>query len=413
MPARSMTSDGAHRIDRRQFLVGAAATGLAAGGASLVPVSSAQTAPSLSYGGYPQFTWSTVPTAADVGNMFRTWTANEAQFLADHLSLVSIEKGHGFRSDPNRWTEPGFLEDARKLKSFNQPTKVLFYWNALLHRTFYKASSEVKPEWVHPLPVPPTGRIQFDLGNVDCRRWWVETATEIVADGNVDGVFIDTLATARFFNPPGTPELLLDELRASLDSLDGARPLILYNLGLSTLLNDQGKLDPLLQVADGAMMEVFDPPHRDEGTSPDALKRAMLDIGVAGKAGKILLIKTWPSFSFITDFGRTAPYEEKVARARADITFPLAAFLAAAERYSYMQYSWGWNRTPVQPDNGVILYSDKESSRVDPTWYPEFLRPLGAPLGDAEVNGYVFTRSFAQAEVWVDLETHEAQIDWR
>ena len=87
---------------------------------------------------------------------------------------------------------------------------------------------------------------------------------------------------------------------------------------------------------------------------------------------------------------------EKLAReARDKITFSLACFLVAAERYSYFCYSWG--------------YREQHGSLVD---YPELRKPLGPPKGVAARNGWIYTRSFKHADVRVDLSKRTARIEW-
>ena len=39
------------------------------------------------------------------------------------------------------------------------------------------------------------------------------------------------------------------------------------------------------------------------------------------------------------------------------------------------------------------------------SWYPEYAKPLGAPKGPAAKNGYVWTREFAHASVYVDVRS--------
>jgi len=44
----------------------------------------------------------------------------------------------------------------------------------------------------------------------------------------------------------------------------------------------------------------------------------------AGKKGKIVIMKGWPGFNWLDRGLRNLPYEELLARARKNITFPLA-----------------------------------------------------------------------------------------
>ena len=89
------------------------------------------------------------------------------------------------------------------------------------------------------------------------------------------------------------------------------------------------------------------------------------------------------------------PHEEVYRVASERITYPLACFLVAAQKDSYFCYSWG--------------YREQHGSLVD---YPEFHKPLGEPKGDAAKDGWIYTRSFEHAEVWVDLSKRTARIDW-
>ena len=43
---------------------------------------------------------------------------------------------------------------------------------------------------------------------------------------------------------------------------------------------------------------------------------------------------------------------------------------------------------------------------------PEFERPLGPPTGKAQREGYIYTRDFRQASVWLDVKNEQARITW-
>lgn len=73
-------------------------------------------------------------------------------------------------------------------------------------------------------------------------------------------------------------------------------------------------------------------------------------------------------------------------------------FLICAEKYSYFLAHDGYDAT--------------KSS----TWLkrpPEFERPLGPPTGKAQREGYIYTRDFRQASVWLDTKKEQARIIWR
>lgn len=166
MKTRFTTRHSERLLDRRQFLERTAAAGTAAAGAAIFPQFGDGWLLSELLGNYPAFSWKTVPTAVDVGDSSRTWTPDEASFLADHFSLISIEKSHGINELPfgARFTETGFRADAAQLKQFNPRTKVLFYWNALQYSPAYEAAQQVRPEWLQPDPRFPQFT-NFDLNN--------------------------------------------------------------------------------------------------------------------------------------------------------------------------------------------------------------------------------------------------------
>lgn len=115
----------------------------------------------------------------------------------------------------------------------------------------------------------------------------------------------------------------------------------------------------------------------------------------AGKQGKMVVMKGWPGFNWTEKEIRNVPYETLLARAKENMTFPLACFLVAAQEHSYFCYTWGYRENHGSLD-----------------WYDEFEKPLGSPKADAIRNGWIYRRSFEHADVWVNLEMKEAKIDW-
>ena len=99
-------------------------------------------------------------------------------------------------------------------------------------------------------------------------------------------------------------------------------------------------------------------------------------------------------------------YARKLAEAKKNVAFSLATYLAVAQRYTYLQYGWGYENI----GGAYVLQADGVTP--DPVWYPEFLAPLGEPLEDPVVDGYVFTRRFRHAAVRVDLQAREGRVDF-
>ena len=106
-------------------------------------------------------------------------------------------------------------------------------------------------------------------------------------------------------------------------------------------------------------------------------------------------LKAFPGFLWIDNEAMKMPEAEKLRLAKERITFPLVAFLIAAEEYSYFNYTWGY-----RAEHGAHA------------WYPEYDQKLGSPKGDARQKGYEYWREFEFASVYINIETKEATIDW-
>jgi hypothetical protein len=90
------------------------------------------------------------------------------------------------------------------------------------------------------------------------------------------------------------------------------------------------------------------------------------------------------------------PHDELAHLAKERITFPLACFLVAAQRNCFFCYTWG------HPEKLGTF-----------EWYPEFDKPPGAPQAEARRTGWTYRRTFEHVDVFVDLETRTARLDWK
>lgn len=345
----------------------------------------------------PPFSWDHVPVYAHVGKSSGDFTADQLDFLAEHFGFITVEKAQAVRKYGN--TEDGFTAAVLGIKERNPDATVLFYWNGFLDVANYRARDDF-PEGGHLLdrdgqPVLIRERVRtYDLSRADVRDWWSDVAATAVADGPADGIFIDALPKI----PAGRNRRLLGEdryaalnaglaamLRQTREKL-GPGPLMVYN----GMRNGAGTEH--LPATDGAMIE-----HFGDFASGDKEKIAkdLESMREAALAGKIVILKAWPGFTFLDGSMMRRPHEELARLARERITFPLACFLVAAEPHCYFCYTWGY-----QEEHGTF------------DWYPEFDRPLGPPQGDAERTGWTYRREFAHASVIVDLEARTARIDW-
>jgi hypothetical protein len=89
--------------------------------------------------------------------------------------------------------------------------------------------------------------------------------------------------------------------------------------------------------------------------------------------------------------------EERTRRLARHFEYNLALYLILAEQGVYFEYNDGFR-------NNIHAWNVE---------YAEYSRPLGAPLGPARRQGYVFQREFAHASVVLDIQGREAEITWR
>jgi hypothetical protein len=88
----------------------------------------------------------------------------------------------------------------------------------------------------------------------------------------------------------------------------------------------------------------------------------------------------------------------------------LAPFLIVANEHVFFGYGWFYNL-----EDGYIPCKEGVECGMPNQWFPEYTRPLGAPLGSAkqDVTGMKWTREFAHASVSVDLTNRSAsKIEW-
>ncbi len=353
---------------------------------------------------YPDFSWDKVPVAFHFAKRTGLMTPEEANFVVSHASFICLEKGHGgseFKS-----TEEGIEKEAQQLKRLNPNMKVIFYWNTFLDYPMFEAHEEYSqhPEWWlktkdGDLDLKNGNIKRYDLSNPEVRNWWSDVAKKALDEGSSDGVFMDAFPQIA---ASGNKQLwgedkyqaiqqgLKDVIRETRQKV-GANKLIVYNGIRSTPDQKIGYDFP--EHTDAVMIEHFGNFNSGSKECMMADIQAMSD---AGKQGKIVVLKAWPGFTFIDQEAKKLPLDEKRKMAQKNITFPLACFLAGAQKHSYFIYNWGY-----VIDNGCL------------EWYPELDRPLGEPLGDVTINGWELNREFEYLSVWVNLETKEAKLNWK
>ena len=353
---------------------------------------------------YPKFSWDTVPITFHFGKTDALMTEEEAHFVASRSNFICLEKGHAYKQFGD--TETGIEQEALQLKQFNPDMKVIFYWNTLLDYDMFKAHEEYgkHPEWwlrtkEGDLDLKNGSLKRYDLSNPEVRDWWTEVARKGVVEGSTDGVFMDAfpqITHKRNIDLWGQEKYdaiqqgLKDIIKETRQKI-GDDKLIVYNGIRSTPTWKAGYDFP--DYTDAVMIEHFG--HFQSG-SKECMLRDIQEMEQAGKNGKIVVFKGWPGFAWIDREAMHKPLKTMRKQAQENITFPLAAFLVGAQENAYFVYNWGYRMAL-----GCL------------EWYPEFDKPLGEPLGDMVKDGWALSRQFKHASVKVNLETKEAEIQWR
>ncbi|MWB96691.1 hypothetical protein GON26_20195 [Flavobacterium sp. GA093] len=369
------------------------------------------------------FDWTTVPSGADIGDTRRLFSPSEINFLAKKYSVLSIEKVMGGykQADGRPDTEKGFLETAKALKAANPKVAVLYYWNSLVYYNYYKGmdANFKEADWTRTVYQAngepyPINRKHYNLDNAEFRKWWVAQAVAMAKNPEVDGIFVDALGAA--YNIYSNKKYALNyaltlirQLRAGLNTIPGTPKLIFFNVNINKVCPDgfteaNGTLSLMLRVADGAFMEEFNVPGR--AYNKETAIKILKGMQFAARNNKAVIFSTFPSFAVTPSFD-TPTYLSLIEKSRKEIDYPLAAFLVSAGKYSYFQYSYGYNRLSPGSgiDHGLFVRTEAHGSTVNPEWYNQLRRALGAPKEDAVITGQVWRRKFANATVTLDLRT--------
>ncbi len=347
------------------------------------------------------FSWDTVPVYAHLANMSDDFTSEQHDFLAEHFDLITIEKGHAKRKHGS--TEQGFTIAVKEIKKRNPKAKVLFYWNSTIKIGGYKYNEKYPKggELVNLDGEPLTifNSSFSDLSQKEVQTWWADMANFAVKKCGADGIFIDAIGK---YSRGSRIKAVGGEKAAALN--DGMVAMVKATrrmIGPSKLLIQNGvSLDPenigarMLNVTDGAMKEHF---VSAKPGNKEKLAETIEMLQQVGQSGKMLVLKGWPGFDWRDKEIMKKPRDERIKMAREAITFPLACFLIVAEPYSYFCYTWSYQGN----DTGTFVE------------YPEFKKPLGPPKGKVQRKGWQYRREFAHASVFVDLETGEAEINWK
>lgn len=363
---------------------------------------------------FPDFSWDTIPLYMHVRKA-TAFTNEELDYLAS-FPLVTLEKTTGHRSSGS--TDAGTRVAAEAIKKRNPRTKVLFYRNVLVHYGGYSFDDQLT-QIPNPFLIDTHGNTRlvrnaceaYDLSNPKVVEWWVDTALAVCRHDAVDGLFLDgnikalTPYLARQL-PPGKKDAvaagyhdMIRRIRTEIPKSD----LLIANMIRAAYFPDAGlgNLEPF----DGSYIEGFDVVV-GKTTEAEHIARGITAVQQAARSGKII--------AMTLGLGESAADETKIddSRGRVDelaamegrVNYLIGLFLVCAERYSYLYLHDGYSADSRRGEY---------QSKVWLKRFPQYDRPLGAPLGPATRDGLVYTRRFEHVDVMVDLETKHATLEWR
>ena len=355
---------------------------------------------------YPLFSWNVTPMYFMFGDGNRVLNPEEVSNIAKKTDFICIEKSHAVKELGA--AELGAKHEVAAFKKIKSDIKVLFYFNSAWAWPFTSYSKNFTLEKIdaHPelkkflLINPETGELNlrgstlsFDVLNPEFREWWVNTVAKGVEEAGCDGVFIDQMHGFVWLRQDKRDEVerAMGEMMGALKNKIGPKKILLGN----NAHDDAAKY--VFPSVDAILFEHYNA----KLLSKENLLEDWNNMLRIAKAGKISVFRIGVEAEDSSTESKSQQNKaERVERLSKDrLEFYQACYLIGAQPYSYFQYGWGWTLS--------------SGSLVD---YPELLKPLGTPKGGyIRINpeGWVFTREFEHASVWVDTEKREGKINWR
>jgi len=290
---------------------------------------------------------------------------DEYDWIANHYNLFTIEKRHAKYVYGDVSSERASVATAAKIIANNSSAEPLFYWNVkVVYDEIYETIQEalaLHPEWVD-----DDG---WSYDDPACKAWMIDILTEYGTNSGHAGVFLDQVMAF-----PGSEEDIF-EIMSSTPGI------VIYN-GYTPRGTESNPViaatSEYLKYSSGVYVEHFlHGSHCKYLSQGKALLDSLLDV----PNDKIIIAMSAPDTTYWN-----AP----------DYKFSLAAYLIIANDNSYYHYL----------SNGLLV-SDYMMESIE-----EFDKKLGSPLSDATVDGYVYTRTFENAFVELDLENKTSSINW-
>ena len=244
-------------------------------------------------------------------------------------------------------------------------------------------------------------RPHFDLSNDSVRRWWVDHAVDMSNKDEIDGIFYDAIAkvvTSYIESSIGSgkKEAVRDAFHTMMEECQVEMDPAKINIANLIRASFENYGMDNLHYYDGSYLEGF------KG-SPSYYAQGIEAAQTAARDGYIICLtlgmdEILPSIDELVEEGGYLVLPDSVQK---EFDFYLSIFLTIAEEYSYLL---------VHDAYGA--YSIMGNDRLWLKRFTEYDRPLGPPKGPAVRNGYIYTRQFEHAAVYLDLSTSEGRINW-
>ncbi|MCM2370237.1 putative glycoside hydrolase [Aporhodopirellula aestuarii] len=363
----------------------------------------------------PEFSWDTLPLYIHIRKV-DAFNDQELNYLAG-FPLITLEKTTGSRAYGS--TDEGTIEAAKAIKQINPAAKVLFYRNVIVHYGTYSFDEQLAdiPNWYL---VDKRGNDQlirgnsraYDTSTPELRNWWVATAAEVCKSPYVDGLFLDgniKVLTSFLVRqlPANKKQQTIDgyhEMMTETRKALGPEKLMLANI-IRGRFTDGGL--EFMDYFDGSYLECFTTPAGTRLSKADYLVKGIDATQKAARQGKIIAMTLGLGESSVSDdVDELHTRIDDISEIRQDeLNFKLALFLVCAEKYSYLFLNDGY----------CVDTRGKNEVCQSGLWLkslPEYKKPLGAPKGPANQQGYLYTREFEHASVWLDLDNSVGKIRW-
>lgn len=369
---------------------------------------------------FPEFSWDTMPLYMFVRKN-KAFSNKEIEYLSK-FPLITFPMSTGHKTYGS--TEEGILRAAKAIKKINPKTKILYYKNAIINWPSYKEDEEFLKKKPQALLLDTNGNKAlmpnnttdfFDISKKYVRAYWLQHVGKMTQNSAIDGLFIDAnlkaLLPVFFKNRNVSVEKQKQISNGYLSMMkDLANNLGKDNLLLANLIRVRPEFEDsgrsYLNFFDGSYIEGFE--HENFGmTYADYLAEGIEAVQKSAREGHIIAMTL--GIGDVAENSEVGFYDQRKGVVLNDtfsdrLDYLLAIFLVCAEKYSY-----------VYPHDGYSV-NEKKGENDSSVWlktFPQYQYKLGAPIGPAKKEGYIYKRSFEHLDVWLDIENKKAKLNWK